>query len=191
MAFETRCARFGQSTCGRDCRGSHESGRVSDADGRDRRLEGERGHVPNRRHVLLPDRQRESGGAHRARRGAHPRGSRETGEGRRGPAAGAAAPHGGLIVAETPPVVMAGPNSLLEEALESWRFAREGVRDELKNIPAERMDFRPTPQSRTVRELVQHILEVSMMMTGELTRPDTNLQRAPWPKLLRMYAMEA
>lgn len=87
--------------------------------------------------------------------------------------------------------VVAGPHSLLEEALESWRFAREGVRDELKNIPAERMDFRPTPQSRTVRELVQHILEVSMMMTGELTRPDTNLQRAPWPKLLRMYAMEA
>ena len=84
-----------------------------------------------------------------------------------------------------------GPVSLLEEALEAWRFAREGVRDELKNIPAERMDFRPTPHSRTVRELVQHILEVSMMMTGELTRPDTNLQRAPWPKLLRMYAMEA
>jgi len=96
-----------------------------------------------------------------------------------------------LTVAEkaTPP--LAGPQSLLEEALEAWRFAREGVRDELKNIPADRMDFRPTPHSRTVRELVQHILEVSMMMTGELTRPDTNMQRAPWPKLLRMYAMEA
>src|SRR5262249_32895001 len=45
--------------------------------------------------------------------------------------------------------------------------------------------------NRTVRELVQHILEVSMMMTGELTRTDTNMQRAPWPRLLRMYAMEA
>jgi uncharacterized damage-inducible protein DinB len=85
----------------------------------------------------------------------------------------------------------AGPPTLLEEALESWRFAREGVRNELNNIPADRMDFRPTPHSRTVRELVQHILEVSMMMTGELTRADTNMQRAPWPKLLRMYAMEA
>lgn len=84
-----------------------------------------------------------------------------------------------------------GPPSMLEGALEAWRFAREGVRDELKNIPAERLDFRPTPQSRTVRELVQHILEVSMMATGELTRPDTNMQRAPWLKLLRMYAMEA
>lgn len=93
-------------------------------------------------------------------------------------------------MAETP-AVPEGPKSLLEEALEAWRFAREGVRDELKNLPGDRMDFRPTPQSRTVRELVQHILEVSMMMTGELTRPDTNLHRAPWPKLLRMYALEA
>ena len=93
-------------------------------------------------------------------------------------------------MAETP-TVPEGPKSLLEETLEAWRFAREGVRDELKNLPADRMDFRPTPQSRTVRELSQHILEVSMMMTGELTRPDTNLQRAPWPKLLRLYALEA
>ena len=30
-----------------------------------------------------------------------------------------------------------------------------------------------------------------MMATGELTRPDTNLLRAPWTKLLRMYALEA
>ena len=27
-----------------------------------------------------------------------------------------------------------------------------------------------------------------MMMTGELTRPDTNFHRAPWTKLLKMYA---
>ena len=89
------------------------------------------------------------------------------------------------------PAAPVGPKSQLEETLEAWRFAREGVRDELKNLPADRMDFRPTPESRTVRELTQHILEVAMMMTGELTRPDTNLHRAPWPKLLRMHAMEA
>ena len=59
------------------------------------------------------------------------------------------------------------------------------------NIPADRFDFRPTPQVRTVREQVQHILEVAMMMTGEFTRPDTDLQRAPWPKLLAMYARPA
>ncbi len=30
-----------------------------------------------------------------------------------------------------------------------------------------------------------------MMMTGELTRVDTNFHRFPWPKLLRMHAKEA
>ncbi len=82
-------------------------------------------------------------------------------------------------------------NSLLEEALDAWRDAREGVIDEVRNIPARHFDFRPTPEMRSVREQVQHILEVAMMMTGELTRPDTDLHRAPWPKLLAQYARPA
>ena len=82
-------------------------------------------------------------------------------------------------------------NSLLEEALEAWRGTREGLIAEVRNIPAGKFDFRATPEMRSLRELVQHILEVAMMMTGELTRPDTNMQRAPWPKLLGMYAQPA
>jgi hypothetical protein len=57
--------------------------------------------------------------------------------------------------------------------------------------PARKFEFRPTPKVRSVREPVIHILEVAMMMTGELTRAGTNFHRAPWPKLLRMYAREA
>jgi uncharacterized damage-inducible protein DinB len=81
--------------------------------------------------------------------------------------------------------------SLLEEALTAWRYARLGVVDELRNIPARHFGFRAAPGTRSVRELAQHILEVAMMMTGELTRPDTNLRRAPWPKLLALYAKPA
>jgi uncharacterized damage-inducible protein DinB len=65
---------------------------------------------------------------------------------------------------------------------------RNGLIEEVVNIPANRFEFKPTPEVRSVRELVQHILEVAMMMTGELTRPDTDFHRAPWPKLLKMYA---
>lgn len=79
-------------------------------------------------------------------------------------------------------------DSFLEETLEAWRDARQGIIDELRNIPAGKLDFRPAEGTKSVRELVQHILEVSMMMTGELTRPDTDLQRVPWPKLLQRYA---
>jgi uncharacterized damage-inducible protein DinB len=81
--------------------------------------------------------------------------------------------------------------NLLEETLEAWQGARIGVIRELQNIPADKYDFRPAKGVRSVRELAIHILEVAMMMTGELTRPDTNFRRAPWPKLLDQYAAPA
>lgn len=80
--------------------------------------------------------------------------------------------------------------SLLEETLEAWKDVRLGLIEEVENIPADRFDFRPTPEVRSVAELVQHILEVALMMSGELTRPDTDFRRAPWPELLALYASE-
>ena len=82
-------------------------------------------------------------------------------------------------------------NSVLDETLEAWRGVREGVIDEVRNFSSGEFDYRPTPKSRSLRELVQHILEVAMMMTGELTRPDTDFHRAPWPKLLALYSKPA
>jgi uncharacterized damage-inducible protein DinB len=78
--------------------------------------------------------------------------------------------------------------SLLDETLEGWWGTRRGVIAEVANIPANKFDFRPVPEVRNVREMVQHILEIAMLMTGELTRPDTNLQRYPWPRMLSHYA---
>jgi uncharacterized damage-inducible protein DinB len=86
---------------------------------------------------------------------------------------------------------MQAPSTFLDETLEGWRGVRQGLIEEVLNIPADQFGYRPAPGVRTVRELVQHILEVAMMMTGELTRPDTNFHRAPWPKLLAMYARPA
>jgi uncharacterized damage-inducible protein DinB len=83
------------------------------------------------------------------------------------------------------------PNTLLEEALESWEDARLGFIDEVRNIPASQWDYRPTPDVKSVRELAVHILEVAMMMTGELTRDDGDFRRAPFPKLLKMSAGRA
>ncbi len=78
-------------------------------------------------------------------------------------------------------------NSLLEETIEAWEGTRDGIIAEVENIPPKQFDFRPAEESRTVSELVLHIMEVSLMMAGELTRDDTNFHRAPWPKLLAMY----
>ena len=81
--------------------------------------------------------------------------------------------------------------NLIEEALEGWTDTREGLIDEVNNVPAGKFEFRPTPEVRNVKEVVVHILEVAMMMTGELTRADTNFRRLPWPRLLRMHAKKA
>jgi uncharacterized damage-inducible protein DinB len=82
-------------------------------------------------------------------------------------------------------------SSFLEETLQAWRDVREGIVEELRQFSSAQLDYQPTEEVRTVRELVQHILEVSMMMTAELTRPDTDFRRKPWPQLLATYAKPA
>jgi len=81
--------------------------------------------------------------------------------------------------------------SFLDETLEAWLDVRQGIIDEVKNIPPQQFDFRPNPEVKSVRELVQHILEISMLMTGELTRRDTNFKRHPWPEMIKQYAEAA
>ena len=78
--------------------------------------------------------------------------------------------------------------TLLDEALDGWRFAREGVIAELENIPAESFDFSPAPGVRTVAELARHILESGMVMTGELTHPGGNFTRQAYAEFLKEYA---
>ena len=79
------------------------------------------------------------------------------------------------------------PLTLLEEALEAWEDIRRGLIAEVENIPADRFDFRPTPDTRRAGELVRHILEVALMMVGELCRPETNLRRASFSELLAAH----
>jgi uncharacterized damage-inducible protein DinB len=78
--------------------------------------------------------------------------------------------------------------TLFDEALDAWDDARTGLIAEVENIPPDRFDFRPAAEARSVSELILHIMEVGLMMVGELSREDTNLHRAPWPKLLALYS---
>jgi uncharacterized damage-inducible protein DinB len=78
--------------------------------------------------------------------------------------------------------------SLLEEALEAWAYTRQGVIDEVKNIPEKDFNFRPTSHNRSVAELVHHIIESGLMMSGELTRPDGDFQRQEYLEFLQEYA---
>lgn len=78
-------------------------------------------------------------------------------------------------------------STLLEEALESWQFTREGVIAEAEAVPVDSFDWRPTEKSRTVTELIRHIAESSLMPAGELVRPDGDFQRIPPSQLVAEY----
>lgn len=79
-------------------------------------------------------------------------------------------------------------DTLLEEALEAWEYAREGVIAEADAIRAEEFDFRPAPESRSVAELIVHIIESGQMMAGELTRPGGDFTRQSFDEHVREHA---
>lgn len=79
-------------------------------------------------------------------------------------------------------------DDLLEEALEAWEDARRGLIAESRNVPAEDYGFRPADEVRSVAELLVHVMEVSEMMVGELTREDGSFRRAPFPDLIAEHA---
>ncbi len=78
--------------------------------------------------------------------------------------------------------------TLLEETLENWGFARQGVIDELRNIPEKHLGFRPRPESRTVAELARHVVESGLLMSGELSRKDGDFRRKGYEALLREHS---
>lgn len=78
-------------------------------------------------------------------------------------------------------------NTLLDEALEAWKYTRDGVLDELRNLPEKDLSFRPAPEGRSALELVQHILESGLMMAGELARPDGDFRRKSYEGFLHEY----
>jgi len=82
---------------------------------------------------------------------------------------------------------MAARTTLLDEALEAWTFARDGVADELRNLPDKDLAFRPAPEARSALELVQHIIESGLMMAGELARPDGDFRRKSYEGFLHEY----
>ena len=81
--------------------------------------------------------------------------------------------------------------AFLEESLGHWRYIRQGLIAEADNIPAESFDFQPSPDVKSVHELLQHILEGSMMMVVELTREEPNFQRQPQPAFYEEYGVRA
>jgi uncharacterized damage-inducible protein DinB len=82
---------------------------------------------------------------------------------------------------------MSDYTTILDEALEAWAYTRQGVIDELQNLGEKDLGFRPHAESRSVVELVQHIVESGLMMSGELSRPDGDFLRKSYEGFLKEY----
>jgi DinB family len=79
-------------------------------------------------------------------------------------------------------------NSLLDEALEAWRYTRAGVVKEIENLRDADLTFRPASESRTPAEIAVHVVRSGLMTAGELSRPDGSFRRQSFPEFMKEYA---
>jgi uncharacterized damage-inducible protein DinB len=80
--------------------------------------------------------------------------------------------------------------SKVEGVCDQWQEVRNGLIKEVEQIPAEQMGFKPASESRTVVELLQHIVETQRVITGEMCRENTNFQRG-FSALMAEFAGDA
>lgn len=78
----------------------------------------------------------------------------------------------------------------IDRIVEGWKEIRSGLIEEVSQIPADKFSFRPTPEMRSVAELLQHVIESQKTLVGEAARPETNLMRQPLEDHAKEYAPE-
>ena len=78
----------------------------------------------------------------------------------------------------------------IDRIVEGWKEIRAGLIEEVSQIPADKFSFRPTPEMRSVAELLQHVIESQKTLVGEAARPETNLMRQPLEDHAKEYAPE-
>lgn len=69
-----------------------------------------------------------------------------------------------------------------------WKDARNGLIEEVEKIPDDQMSFRATPDTRSIAELLQHIVETQKILVGETCREDSNLFRQSFADHGKEYA---
>ena len=58
----------------------------------------------------------------------------------------------------------------VETLLGLWKNARSGFITEVERIPEDKFTFKPSPETRTVAELVQHAIGAQKFFVGERRR---------------------
>ena len=64
-----------------------------------------------------------------------------------------------------------------ETIIALWNDARGGLIQEVERIPEDKFSFRATPDTRSIAEVLQHIISAQKMLVSESCRADANLMR--------------
>ena len=64
-----------------------------------------------------------------------------------------------------------------ETIIALWKDARGGLIQEVERIPEDKFSFRATPDTRSIAEVLQHIISAQKMLVSESCRADANLMR--------------
>ena len=76
----------------------------------------------------------------------------------------------------------------IDRIVEGWKEIRLGLIEEVSQIPADQFSFRATPETRSVAEILQHVIESQKTLVGEAVRPETNLMRQTLEDHAKEYA---
>jgi uncharacterized damage-inducible protein DinB len=69
-----------------------------------------------------------------------------------------------------------------------WKDTRSGLIQEVEKIPEDQFSFRATPETRSITEILQHIIQAQKILVGETCRTDTNFMRQSFGAHAEEYA---
>ena len=78
----------------------------------------------------------------------------------------------------------------IDRLIESWSEVRAGLIKEASQVPDDKFSFRATPDTRSIAEVLQHIIEAQKLLVGESCRVETNLRRHSFADHIKEYAPE-
>ena len=78
----------------------------------------------------------------------------------------------------------------IDRLIQTWTEVRTGLINEASQIPEDQFSFRATAETRSVAEILQHIVQTQKALVGEACREDTNLTRQSFAEHINEHAPE-
>jgi uncharacterized damage-inducible protein DinB len=75
----------------------------------------------------------------------------------------------------------------VEQVLDSWRAIRQDTAAAVEDFPAGELDYRPTPEVDTFREIARHVLDASDGLIGLLLTGDQNFTGGDFRQRLKPH----